>query len=236
VVKAPWSVRVVVPARDEAELLPACLDSVQRAVAHLAATRPDVEASVTVVLDRSADDSALVVARASDVTGLAVDHGLVGAARAAGVDLATRLDVDPARVWLAHTDADCVVPPAWLTGQLDLADQGFAAVVGTVEPHGPDLSDALLTAWRTRHVRHDGHGHVHGANLGLTLAAYRACGGFPAVATHEDVLLVGRLRGAGVRWIASGAPPVATSSRRVGRAPGGFASYLSGLDPVEPTA
>jgi hypothetical protein len=232
----PWSVRVVVPARDEAELLPACLTSLQRSVKHLRETRPDVDATVTVVLDRSVDHSADLVAESAGAVGVVVDLGLVGAARAAGVDLATRDDGDPARTWLAHTDADCVVPEEWLVGQLALADQGFEAVVGTVEPHGPELTDALLAAWRARHERRDGHRHVHGANLGLTLAAYRAAGGFPAVATHEDVRLVERLRASGVRWIASGAPPVATSARRAGRAPAGFASYLAGLDPVEPTA
>src|SRR5690606_39684918 len=39
----------------------------------------------------------------------------------------------------------------------------------------------------------DGHPHVHGANLGVSAAAYRAVGGFPPLAAHEDQALVAAL-------------------------------------------
>ncbi len=236
VTPARWAVRIVVPARDESDLLPACLSSLTEAVAAVVAARPGTSASVTLVLDRCVDDSAEVASRFDGIDVLDVDHGRVGAARAAGVRHATRGDTNPSSVWIANTDADCVVPLQWLIGQLALADRGHDAVVGTVEPHGPDLDEALLAAWRARHERRDGHGHVHGANLGLTLAAYHAAGGFPDAAAHEDVVLVDRLRRSGVRWFAAGSPPVSTSGRREGRAPEGFAGYLSALGPVEPTA
>jgi hypothetical protein len=232
----PWTVRVVVPARDERDLLPACLTSLAAAVAHVVEARPGTVASVTLVLDRCVDDSAAVAARFDGIDALTVDHGSVGAARAAGVRHATRTDPDDERVWVANTDADCAVPVAWLTDQLELADRGHQAVIGVVEPHGADLDDAVLAAWWARHERRDGHGHVHGANLGLTLEAYRAAGGFPDALAHEDVVLVERLRRSGVRWFAAGSPSVTTSGRREGRAPDGFAAYLVALESEEPTA
>ena len=233
----PWAVRVVVPARDEAALLAGCLTSVRRAGALATSSGLARDVSVTVVLDRCTDESAAVLDRFPEVDRLVVDHGCVGAARADGVVHATRDDADPGRVWLAGTDADSLVPRDWLLSHLALAVEGWDVVVGTVEPDGAALSPAALAAWRSRHERRDGHGHVHGANLGLTLRAYRAAGGFPRAQAHEDVLLVERLRRAGVRWLATSSAPVLTSSRHVGRAPQGFADYLRGLDELsEPSA
>ena len=71
---------------------------------------------------------------------------------------------------------------------------------------------------------------MHGANLGLSAAAYRAVGGFPALSTGEDVALVEALAGSGARiaWLAR--PVVATSARRSARAPHGFSSFLRALE------
>ena len=81
-----------------------------------------------------------------------------------------------------------------------------------------------LAAWRARHERRDGHGHVHGANLGLTLGPLRRRRGFPRAA-HEDVLLVDRLRRPASAGSASGA--ARRRPRAPGRSgPGGFATYL----------
>jgi len=224
-----WRVRVVVPARDEEALLARCLTSVNRAAATLVSARPGDDVSVTVVLDSCIDASAAVAAGLPGVDTVVVDHGSVGAARAAGVAHATRADRSPDRVWVANTDADCEVPEEWLLSHLEHADRGHEVVVGLVEPSDADLEPRLLAAWRSRHERRDGHGHVHGANLGFTLRAYRAAGGFPPVPAHEDVVLVERLRRSGVRWFCSGAASVLTSGRRNGRTPEGFAAYLRDL-------
>jgi hypothetical protein len=130
---------------------------------------------------------------------------------------------------VASTDADSVVPRHWLTSHLDWATDGLGLVVGTVRPRPGDLTPAALSAWHQRHTTADGHDHVHGANLGFTLDAYRAVGGFPLLPTHEDVGLVTAMREAGVPSLATGAVPVVTSGRRTGRAPDGFAHYLDGL-------
>lgn len=225
----PSAVAVVVPARDEEVLLPACLDSVAAAVDALRTEHPRVRVRVFVVLDACRDRSAQVVAGRTGVVGLTTDAGCVGVARATGVEAAAAWSASSMPLWVASTDADSVVPRHWLSEHVRWAAQGLGLVVGTVEPRPGDLSPAALSAWHQRHTTADGHDHVHGANLGFTLAAYRSAGGFPAVPTHEDVALVAAARAAGVDTLATGAVPVVTSGRRTARAPGGFAHYVSSL-------
>jgi glycosyltransferase involved in cell wall biosynthesis len=233
------AVGVVVPAHDEEALLPACLASVRAALDRVRRTR-GVVTRLVVVLDACRDGSAAVVAGRPDVVPILVAHRNVGAARAAGVDAVARLlPGRPAgRVWVATTDADSTVPPDWLTTQLDLADRGAAAVVGTVTVTDwsghPDSSRAR---WTASYVAAERHPHVHGANLGATLAAYHAAGGFPPLATGEDVTLVHRLAEVtGSALVRTATVPVVTSSRRRGRAADGFADHLRGLAGTEHAA
>lgn len=224
-------VHVVVPARDEERRLPRCLASVAAARALLLGERPDLTVETTVVLDRCVDGSA-AVARAAGVTVLGVDHGNVGATRHAGVRAALRRaaarGVRPVDLWVASTDADTVVPPHWLLGQVALSET-HDAVVGTVEPLG--LADAtVLRAWRARHTLVEGHPHVHGANLGLRASAYLAVGGFRPMPVDEDVDLVRRIRAGGIPWVATDRVRVASSARRTPRCRGGFADYLGALE------
>lgn len=227
----PGAVGVVIPARDEEELLPGCLDSVGRAVAVLRSAHPDVACRVIVVLDSCQDSSGEVVARRAGVTAVTVQVGCVGAARAAGVESAAAWAsmVDGGPLWVANTDADGTVPPEWLLSQVGFAREGHDVVVGTVRPLPGDLTAGEMEAWWARHTLADGHDHVHGANLGFSLAAYRSVDGFLPLPVHEDVELVRSLRRAGCSWVAPGGPPVTTSGRRTSRAPEGFAAYLDGL-------
>lgn len=224
------AVHVVIPARDEEALLPRCLLSVDRARRVLRACRPDLLIDVTVVLDGCADGSADVV-EAARIGSLVVDHGLVGAARHAGVsravEAAAESGVAAEDLWVACTDADSVVPPHWLVAQVGLATTRDL-VIGTVEPIG--LADtALLEAWRERHELAEGHAHVHGANLGFRASTYLAVGGFGPTAVHEDVDLVRRIRAHTTRWVATDSARVGSSARGQGRTPGGFAGFLARL-------
>ena len=74
-----------------------------------------------------------------------------------------------------------------------------------------------------------GHNHIHGANMGFRADAYWHVGGFRALATREDVELVERFEAAGLRIHRDASLSVATSDRRDGRAPAGFAHHLRGL-------
>ena len=228
---APHLVHVVVPARDEARSLPRHLASVRVASEAARAVAPEVRVRATVVLDSCTDESARVLAGYPWLDVDEVHSGVVGEVRAHGVERARRMaaGVDPSRVWIACTDADTVVPEHWLSEQLRLAGTGCALVVGTVHPDPEDVSPEVLRLWRTRHRLREGHDHVHGANLGFTLAAYDAAGGFPPVRTAEDVALVARMREAKVPWCSTARTQVMTSGRRRGRAPQGFATYLRAL-------
>lgn len=228
---------IVVPARNEELLLPRCLAALQTAVGRVLARRPGLVVHVVVVLDACVDGTADVVAAHPFVEPVPVALGCVGAARAAGATVvANRNGLDDQRLWLLTTDADSAVPADWLTSHLDLAESGLDVVVGTVEPDPADLPAEVLRRWRGQHRLVLGHSHVHGANLGMRFSSYAAAGGFEALATHEDVRLVRRLGGIGARTLATPNLPVRTSGRTVGRAPGGFAAYVSVLMGGGPTA
>ncbi|MCW2846262.1 MAG: glycosyl transferase [Marmoricola sp.] len=221
-------VHVVIPARDEEAYLPRALASLEAA---MAAVPSPLSVRATVVLDLCTDASLSVVSRFPWVDAVSVSCGVVGRVRSLGVDRARDGATDPGAVWIACTDADTVVPPSWLVEQLVLAAQGRELVVGTVRPDSVDLPPDVLAAWESRHELGEGHTHVHGANMGFTLAAYDRVGGFEPVSSGEDVRLVARLQRAGVVWSATARTQVVTSGRRVGRVADGFSSYLLELTP-----
>lgn len=223
------SVGVVVPARDEQEFLPGCLDALE-----VAATTARDELGVTVdqlvVLDRCVDGTAALVRERLNVRGLEVAADNVGTARAVGfADVierhhGTRLDA----LWLATTDADTRVPADWLVAQLALAATGADLVLGTVDvddwsAHPPHVE----AVWRAGYEPRDGHRHVHGANLGLRADVYVEVGGFARLDRDEDVALVAAA--AHRKVVLSGALEVVTSGRTAGRAVGGFADHLANL-------
>ncbi len=235
------AVVVVVPVRNEEKLLGLCLDHVRLAMEQLHRARPQITVSLTVVLDQCQDSSALVAAshaaRDKRITVISVDFGSVGSSRASGIEnalAALSSCVPPDRslheTWIACTDADTQVPAHWLTRAVELAESGHDAVTGTVEPDRNELGETLFAAWQREHRSHEGHNHVHGANLGFRASEYRAVGGFPPVPVDEDVLLVDRLRAHGARILATGQLHAITSGRIQGRVGTGFAAYLHSLD------
>jgi glycosyltransferase involved in cell wall biosynthesis len=228
------TIGVVVPARNEEALLPRCLAALHDAARTLrAGERCPPRVRVVVVVDRSADRTARVAETWPGVEVVHSDAGLVGAARAAGASLLLRtesaLGSAPRNVWMACTDADSAVPREWLSLHLQLARTGYGLVLGTVRPDPAELAAGVLDAWRLRHQMTDGHPHVHGANLGVRGDIYLAAGGFPDVHTGEDVLLSVAVRETGGGVVSTGASPVLTSGRCLGRAPGGMAGYLRDL-------
>ncbi|KQS59702.1 hypothetical protein ASG36_01210 [Geodermatophilus sp. Leaf369] len=234
---------VVVPARDEAQLLPACLAALATAAAHpeLAGTR----VLVVVVADRCTDDTA-ALATAAGATVLVPDGSTLGDVRHAGVLAvlaeAARTGVPPRRVWVANTDADSRVPADWLALQRAAAESGVDAVLGLVEVtdwagHPPHVAAAFARdydAWREGGAGAV-HPHVHGANLGVRGDAYTAVGGFGPLVVSEDAALVGALLMAGRTVLRTPASPVLTSARRTPRADLGFGHDLDRLaaDPGE---
>ncbi len=225
-----WSVAVVVPAHDEAELLPACLASIAVACAVVAGR---AQVSTFVVADACADATA-AVARTHGASVIEVSYRNVGAARASGVRaaLSAPSPASAERTWLASTDADTVVPPDWLGHQLDLADAGVMAVAGVVRvdsflDHPPGTEAAFAAHYATEPGA--SHTHVHGANIGARADAYLRVGGWETLGLAEEHDLWRRLRSAGERCVATTTLWVTTSGRKVGRADGGFAALLASL-------
>jgi GT2 family glycosyltransferase len=221
------AVGVVIPAHNEEDLLPSCLAAVRRAAGQLA-----VPVHLVVAAD-GCTDRTLTRARGHGAVVVQLGARRVGAARRAGVAqvLQRTRHLDPAAVWLASTDADTLVPHYWLTRQLRYANRGWDGVVGTVTvadwaghpSRASSLFDQRYQAWRGRHP------HVHGANLGVSAAAYLAVGGFQPLRTAEDHALVNDLQAAGSRLLRTTRIPVVTSGRTRARAPRGFGWLLSTL-------
>lgn len=236
----------MIPAHDEDEHLDRALQAVQRAAATLGRLRPGVNVRVTVVLDSCTDGSAAIAARyaAADPSFrvLSVDFRNIGASRAAGVRAAgigasrrrppgKRWTPPPwaDRTWLANTDADSQVPENWLVRQLEFADAGADAVLGSVEPDPAGMDPELLLRWRERHPFEEDHPHIYGANFGVRASAYLAAGGFPTLASHEDRALVQSLRSRAFTVTATDSMRVLTSGRVHAKAPHGFGAYLRTL-------
>jgi len=222
---------VAIPAHNEEACLPACLTALLRAARHPGLAGEPV--AVCVVLD-ACDDASRAVVERHQAQFAAVDCVLdcleiaarqVGAARAAG---ARHLLAREAR-WLAFTDADTRVSPEWLAAQLGLNAEVVCGSVAVDDwtPHAA-LASVVHGHFSASYQDRDGHRHIHGANLGVSAAAYQAAGGFANVACHEDVLLVRALEKMGARFAWSAQPRVTTSARIDARARGGFGDTLKG--------
>jgi glycosyltransferase involved in cell wall biosynthesis len=222
---------VAVPARDEAESMAECIRAVDQAAAEV-----PVPVLVVVAADSCTDDTFEIAhSTATQFCELAVIEGTwgrAGAARFAAVEFG--LDMLPAAdgpVWIANTDADCLVPPLWLRVQLELAVESDA-VAGIVELDPTLTEPALMRAFTETYIL-DGehHGHVHGANIGMCASAYRAVGGWCLqTVVGEDHVLWDAMRDVGHRMRQTTALRVVTSARTRSRVLGGFATDLDNLD------
>jgi glycosyltransferase involved in cell wall biosynthesis len=229
-VKTPWHIAIVIPARDEQELLPRCLRSVQKARLMLPS---HVTSDLIVVTDQSTDDTFSIAQEIVQETGkvIEIEVGCVGAARALGVQYALERYVGSRKhCWLANTDADCEVPASWLLSQVEYAKSGVAAVAGIIDvdsfvEHESFVSERFRLSYL---INDDGtHPHVHGANFGVRADAYLQAGGWQDLSTAEDHDLWQRLQTGLHQRISDASLCVLTSGRRIGRAPLGFADALA---------
>ena len=224
----PERLVVVIPARNESRLIGRCLDSIAYSAADLRATSP-IAIDVVVVADGCTDDTEVLASSREGVTVVSSAPVGVGAARRLGVRRAFECWTgSPERLWLASTDADSRVDVAWLRHQFDAACSGADVRIGAVRPDFRDLSGPQIMAWERTHRDGARRGHVHGANLGIRGSTYLAAGGFHPLLIHEDVDLVQRARELHAVVSIGDVADVITSGRPEGRAPGGYANYLSG--------
>jgi glycosyltransferase involved in cell wall biosynthesis len=225
-----WHISVLIPARNEEELLPRCLSSILAARSKLPRA---ASCDIVVAVDSSTDRTRSIAETMLRGRGIVVatDAGAVGQARAVAAAAALERERGPrTRCWLANTDADCVVPTDWLTKQLWLAEENVHAIAGTIDvdsfaEHHASVREKFRTTYL---IRPDGsHPHVHGANLGVRADAYLQAGGWSDLSTAEDHDLWNRLLQLNCKHISTNQIRVSTSGRRVGRAPHGFAQALA---------
>jgi len=225
---------VGIPAKDEATSIVACLESVAAS-----ARRVAVPVHIVVVDDDSSDATAALARSAlasvpANTAGqvLTLGCGTAGAARAVAFGRGIAAARRPDTTWLASTDADTVVGPDWLAHHLRWAWAGLDGVAGLVEvawrPEQAQLA-ALFQASMREMGTEEGHGHVHGANLGLRASRWIQVGGCDESGDGEDHDLWRRLLAAGARLHGATDLPVVTSSRLIGRVPAGFSGYLRSL-------
>ena len=142
---------------------------------------------------------------------------------------------------LLSTDADSAPAPDWVAAScraLRIADVAVGTLVRAERHAMQERVEAYYdrlhryrrlvdpVGWDADHGRHFGGA----ANLAIRVATYRALGGFAAVPAGEDAALLDDAARAGFRVRRDPAMVVETSSRRHGRAPGGFAAALAELD------
>ena len=160
---------VIVPAHDEEALIGRCLDALHVAARDVALEGEAVE--ILVVLDACSDGTGALVAR-HGVERIEIDARNVGIARGAGA----RALIDRGARWLAFTDADSEVDPCWLARQLATCADAVCGVVSLDDWSG--LHAEARAAYEAHYTDIEGHLHVHGANLGVSTAAYLEAGGF----------------------------------------------------------
>lgn len=211
---------IVIPAHNEEQCLAACLRSVRQSMRHLAGQ--GLAARLVVVLDACDDGSAHIARQHADQV-LEIVARNVGEARRAGAQAL----IDQGAAWIACTDADTQVPAHWLHAQWDCAADVFCGIV-RVDDWG-SYAPEVVRAFHAN-VPEDGHPHIHGANMGLSRAAYLQVGGFLPAKAHEDVSLVRRCEQAGLRIARRIDPCVVTSARRDARAREGFGDFLLNLE------
>jgi cellulose synthase/poly-beta-1,6-N-acetylglucosamine synthase-like glycosyltransferase len=192
-------VSVVIAAHNEAEHLPALLESLARQ------SYPDVE--VIIVDDRSDDATPALLeswqARDDRLTVVRLDDAPDDAAPKMHA-LARGIERSRGEL-LLFTDADCVAPPDWIAGIAAAFGDDVGAVIGYVQldPRNATLMERVqafdyfhmmaLTASASKLGAPLGAG---GANLAYRRAAYESVGGFDAMprgAIADDMLLLQRV-------------------------------------------
>jgi glucosyl-3-phosphoglycerate synthase len=235
---------VVVPARNEEELIGSCL----RALAEQEQVLCE-EYEILLVLDRCTDGTetrARAVAASCPALRLYFLDGPgkgSGHARRVGMEVACdRLHaVGRPHAMISSTDADTVVAADWVAAQLAAAERGARAIGGRIELADDGTVPIALLEWHLtrgdlRHRRllsepapsgRTEHWQFSGASMALTAAIYRKVGGMEPRYALEDEQLEHALRRHGIPIERLLSVRVATSARLVGRAGQGLAYDLS---------
>lgn len=242
---------VCVPARNEAQRLPALLEA-------LAAQNVAFPVNVALCINNSTDGSAAAAEAALAKIGDRLRVRIMrqafpphlahaGSARRAAMDLGADW-MDDERALLVSTDADTRPPPHWVASNLEQAGP-LRIIGGRIEldeaeagtwPQLFALRRRFDAYWHNVRTIEDEvdplswdlpprHGDHTGASLAMTVRLYRAAGGVPLVPTGEDRALVGCAVAVGGQLVHPPAVWTRTSARPDGRASGGMADEMKSL-------
>lgn len=236
---------ICIPVRNEQKTLPALIDALA------ALELPAVDLAVFFLLDSCTDASERILRDRAATFAHRMAIGLDAPSADANAGRARRsamaLGLDHARSGsngiLLSTDADSQPRPDWVRAAvygLGLADVVAGRIVRTAAESDPAQGRVERYFDRIHALRRtidpvpwdlDAGSHFSGgANLGFRLSAYEALGGFRPLASGEDAALLDDASRAGFRVRREPGMVVETSSRRDGRAPGGLAAALRGID------
>ncbi len=203
------SVSVVVPAFNEEQLLPTCLQALRA---------QDYAGEIELlVVDNASTDGTARVARSYGAT--VVSEPARGYCRA----LTRGFAVARGEI-IACTDADTVVPTDWISSLVREYErhEDVVAIGGEIEFDCPNWKSRLLTQWFIPHFNrldraNPAGPHLWGANLSVRSDAFHAVGGWnPRFSLQADSELSERLRQVG-RVVILESVSVRTSSRRWNR-------------------
>ncbi|UVI39933.1 glycosyltransferase [Qipengyuania spongiae] len=237
---------VAIPARNEARLLPRCLESMGQAIKATAAS-----GTLVLVVNDTSDKTAELALSwlgANDVPGIVVNVTFDPAIRNA--PHARRLALDLAAQFapgglLLTSDADSYVAPDWIERASGFLEAGFdlvcdevrldqseaASLPADVERVG-ELERAYFAAcidlWRLWTGSPDDliDMRASGAGMAIRASAYAAIGGLPLPRCGEDRALRVLMRERGFRTITSPGCGTRTSARLDARAVGGCGETL----------
>ncbi|MGW4946908.1 glycosyltransferase family 2 protein [Actinoplanes sp. NPDC004185] len=212
---------VIVPAYDEAALLPGLL---------AALTAQSDQDFTLVVVDNGSTDGTAAIARAHSGDVVVLHEPEPGAGTAA--DTGFRHAIAGGATRLLRTDADCLPARDWVATARRLLDEADL-VCGRSVPRrdeGPSLAERHLypavvrLAARYGRWRHRSPAYrcpfvlVHGHNVAITAELYERCGGTPREALGdgaEDVTMLNRARRHSARVVRAEQLVVESSLRRL---------------------
>lgn len=198
-------ISVVIPALNEAAMLPLCLHALQE---------QDYSGHVEViVVDNGSTDDTAAIARSFGARVVHESKRGIVLARIAGFK-AAKSDI------IVSTDADTIAPSDWLSNmERILRNPKYAGVVGAYRLYRPNTPTKRIAQFLIPTIRTFDHllgGHFAGANFAVRREAYEKVGGFnPEFTTGEDVDLSYRLRKHGYKLRVAYYVCVQTSARRL---------------------
>ena len=250
--RRPWRAAVVVPARDEAARILACLEAL-RCQWSLDGRSMLGHFPVVLVVNGTSDATCGEVLRWAanypELPLVLVDVDFpapkahVGSARGLGLDIAAALLEHNGwgKRLLFSTDADSRLAPNAVAEAYAFLQRGADAVGAHIVAGEADTSKIGLkvNAYRALHssLRHryypgefdvqPSHGDFGGAGFGVSLSAYKEVGGLPCIPYHEDQRMRRRLLDANLKIVYPRTVTVYTSTRTDGRAEWGMARQLA---------